>query len=589
MGAGESRAHGGGEAGPPDYYALLEVEESATADEIRRSFRRLALIHHPDKNYDNIEEATKKFSALQQAYEVLSDEQERAWYDSHRASLVPEPDAETVFEEIRKGAPAPRAQNRGLTVRHLSQFFDTSIYSGYDDEPNSFFTIYRNLFDRLAHDESQFQSEPIVLPSFGYSTWRWTEASKNESDQAARTFYNYWLHFVTAKDFSWVEQWHANEAPERRIRRMMEKDNKKARDDARKEYNETIRALVSFVRKRDPRYKSHLSRQSAAAAAIAAPKKLTPSVTPPKRPASAATTTGTPVFVEQDWQKADRLGVDDADLEWAAAEGEEDSEEWECVACGKIFRSEAAWDSHERSRKHLQAVERLKREMLEENDALGLDSLKGDESAEEDEEPTIGEQEGKIDLDGPPSSPAPPPLESRMTVSPDLDAQPEDAEGEELSSRSKHKKKAGKPKSRGPSPSPPRRTERRARGRRNDLDVGLPDDGLVSESVSRQSPGLEAEVVPTATVATIDGSDHDQAVKPELSKREKRRAKEAARKSQGVAATLKSVCNVCGEQFESKTKLFAHINELGHAAASSAGSCAAGGGGAGKKKGKKGR
>lgn len=128
----------------------------------------------------------------------------------------------------------------------------------------SFFTIYRNLFDRLAHDESQFQSEPIVLPSFGYSTWRWTEASKNESDQAARTFYNYWLHFVTAKDFSWVEQWHANEAPERRIRRyavsplvmfmiassswfdrMMEKDNKKARDDARKEYNETIR--VSFV------------------------------------------------------------------------------------------------------------------------------------------------------------------------------------------------------------------------------------------------------------------------------------------------------------------------------------------------------
>lgn len=35
MGAGESRAHGGGEAGPPDYYALLEVEESATADEIR--------------------------------------------------------------------------------------------------------------------------------------------------------------------------------------------------------------------------------------------------------------------------------------------------------------------------------------------------------------------------------------------------------------------------------------------------------------------------------------------------------------------------------------------------------------------------
>jgi hypothetical protein len=45
-----------------------------------------------------------------------------------------------------------------------------------------------------------------------------------------------------------------------------------------------------------------------------------------------------------------KIDADD-DLEWAAAEGGDDPEEWECVACGKIFRSEAAWDSHERSKK----------------------------------------------------------------------------------------------------------------------------------------------------------------------------------------------------------------------------------------------
>jgi len=50
------------------------------------------------------------------------------------------------------------------------------------------------------------------------------------------------------------------------------------------------------------------------------------------------------------------------DLNWAAAEGD-DLEEWECVACRKTFRSEAAWDSHERSKKHMKEVEILKREM----------------------------------------------------------------------------------------------------------------------------------------------------------------------------------------------------------------------------------
>ena len=53
-----------------DYYVLLEVSEDATGEEIKRSFRRLALKHHPDKNADDVEAATKRFAAIQQAYEV---------------------------------------------------------------------------------------------------------------------------------------------------------------------------------------------------------------------------------------------------------------------------------------------------------------------------------------------------------------------------------------------------------------------------------------------------------------------------------------------------------------------------------------
>lgn len=59
-------------------------------------------------------------------------------------------------------------------------------------------------------------------------------------------------------------------------------------------------------------------------------------------------------YVEQAWQRVDANDVLDP-AEWEEAEGEE---EWECVACARAFRSEAAWESHERSRKHLKAVQR---------------------------------------------------------------------------------------------------------------------------------------------------------------------------------------------------------------------------------------
>jgi len=63
-----------------DYYELLEVTQTATQDEIKRSFRRLAVEYHPDKNPDN-PEAEAKFKELARAYETLSDPDRRARYD----------------------------------------------------------------------------------------------------------------------------------------------------------------------------------------------------------------------------------------------------------------------------------------------------------------------------------------------------------------------------------------------------------------------------------------------------------------------------------------------------------------------------
>jgi DnaJ-class molecular chaperone len=64
-----------------NYYEILNVSTNASLSEIKRSFRGMALKHHPDKN-KNSEESKQIFMELVEAYEVLSDESARRNYDS---------------------------------------------------------------------------------------------------------------------------------------------------------------------------------------------------------------------------------------------------------------------------------------------------------------------------------------------------------------------------------------------------------------------------------------------------------------------------------------------------------------------------
>ncbi|KAF8651003.1 hypothetical protein AX16_004989 [Volvariella volvacea WC 439] len=528
-----------------DYYKVLEVAEDASQDEIKRSFRRLALIHHPDKNQDNVEEANKRFAAIQQAYEVLSDEQERAWYDSHKASLAPEPDAQTVFEDIKRGAPPSKARDRGLTANHLARFFDPTIWSAFDDEENGFYTIYRNLFARLQSEEAMISDSN--LPSFGASTWTW--AAANKGGECVRDFYNVWLNFATSKDFLWQDHWNLSEAPDRRVRRLMEKDNKKARDDARKEYNDTVRSLVQFLRKRDPRYKAHLAQQAAAAAQKAQQNSQSGGATP--NAASQKRQQLAEQYVEQNWQKVDnRLAY--ADLEWAVAEGEDD-ESWECVVCGKSFRSEAAWDSHERSKKHIKEVERLKWQMQKENEELRLDGVDGLEEgvpATRSQAPVPSEG---LDVD-------------TLPLSTPLSTIGNEDRSDERPRSAKSKKAAKK--------------LRRAMVSPVDSELDHNDDSVAgaSRSVNLDNPesgSTTVEAGDSIVRTTEDKEEEDVEVEdalsgtalPELSKRDKRRARQA-KKAEAIKTQSQLLrCNVCQEPFESRTKLFTHIKEEGHASA----------------------
>ncbi len=63
-----------------DYYQILEVPRTASADDIKKAFRKLARKHHPDVNPGN-KAAEERFKQLNTAFEVLSDPQKRKLYD----------------------------------------------------------------------------------------------------------------------------------------------------------------------------------------------------------------------------------------------------------------------------------------------------------------------------------------------------------------------------------------------------------------------------------------------------------------------------------------------------------------------------
>jgi len=112
-----------------DYYKILGMARTATADEIKKAYRRLARKFHPDVSKEA--NAEQKFKEVQEAYEVLKDPEKRAAYDQLGSEwksgeqFRPPPDWGGGFE-FRGGPRQGRAGARG-GARHAEEFEEAGV------------------------------------------------------------------------------------------------------------------------------------------------------------------------------------------------------------------------------------------------------------------------------------------------------------------------------------------------------------------------------------------------------------------------------------------------------------------------------
>ena len=273
------------------------------------------------------------------------------------------------------------------------------------------------------------------------------------------------------------------------------------------------KALVKFIRKRDPRYKVYQASANQSKSVANVPSKQDAAAVLRRAQASEN-------YIEQEWQKVDSRHLH-TDLEWAVAEGADD-EAWECVICNKIFRSEAAWDSHERSKKHLKEVERLHWRMLEENEALGLEGNPEDLDLNSIEG---GDDDAAVEVAPEPSRSASPSIEFSTEVPETLEDIGElpkrnlSSEPAQPTEKRYSKKISGSKES---TLEPMSKTERRAmrRNQRSGSEEGTPEPNGVDE-------GQPEEDIVSQTL--------------EPSKRDKRRVRQA-KKAEAATSASKQVC-----------------------------------------------
>lgn len=550
------------------HYEVLGVMQNATNDELKKAYRKMALQWHPDKNPDQLEEAKVQFQLVQAAYETLSDPQERAFYDRNRDSF------------LRNHGPGGES-GKGSQGIDLYGFFSSQCYSGFNDSEKGFYTVYRQLFEKIAVNDMRYMDEEddIIIPNFGHSDMNLEDVGR---------FYTYWSGYCTTMAFEWADEFDIREAHQmgRWVEKKIEKENNKARQKARKQFNEEVRALIAFVRKRDKRWQERKKLQAAKAEEKAKKQKEAQQREREERnklmaehmqkekanmaayedqlkemEARFATEWGITDSEESDYEDED---VDD-NGDGITGHGEEGEDpilidDLYCVACNKTFKSDRGMESHEKSKKHRENIEALKATMMAENELLIEDEQVADTSRLDDS----GSADDETTIIIPKTSKKKKKKKSRQSTIEEVTPPVNSSSKESAKSKKKKRQQFILEDS---SDSSGEDTTDKVVNSKSETENGQRH----SEDSSQDTNLIERE----SKCDDKEQSDHEEAVakpkKGKKAKEERRRAREA--KGITIAPQVNELrCSVCCSEFPSKNKLFSHIKAEGHAAIKTANS-----------------
>ncbi|PRQ17967.1 putative transcription factor C2H2 family [Rosa chinensis] len=322
------------------HYETLGLEPNCSEKEIKAAHRKLILTYHWDKCRSSQcglsqEEATAKFLEVQQAYEILMDPIKRETYNAYRQTYA-----------------VPEVFNPDLEVP-----FDNIVFNGYSSSSRNFYNAYSDIFQRIYANERAFQKKNDLPwnsvhkpPDMGNLDTPYPEVVQ---------FYNYWLNFSSIMDFCWEDP--HDEYDLSQISRKGVKEwsriNMKARKKAKKEYNNKVRSLAQTAKRLDRRVMQMVAKRE-----VERKREIEEERERRKRLKKQKLVKAIE-YEEQEWTKPVERKRKYSNKE--EEEEEKERDEWECVVCRKVYRSERQCRNHEQSKKHLRMVAKLM-ELLEE-------------------------------------------------------------------------------------------------------------------------------------------------------------------------------------------------------------------------------
>lgn len=183
-----------------------------------------------------------------------------------------------------------------------------------------------------------------------------------------------------------MDQYDVMAGPNRKSRRVMEEENKKLRKKARREYNDTVRGLAEFVKKRDKRV---IDMQKKRSEEIERKKE---EERERKKELERQKAERARNYEEPGWANVDVDDEEEEIIEDTIKKG--DGQELYCVACGKKFKSEKQWKNHEQSKKHKEKVAELREAFDNEDEEYGEEEA--DELTMEKEEDVVDVQDSEF-------------------------------------------------------------------------------------------------------------------------------------------------------------------------------------------------